>query len=304
MSDREDMPPGWKRDVDVDERHVRALLAELPPPWEHLHDADVGFVAEGWDNSVWRVGPELAARIPVRPLAAPLLVNEAHWGDVVTEPLREQGVAMTRPVHLSSSGSHPHPWLLVSWVEGDLLDDVPVASRTELAGPLASALDLLHRPAPAQAPLNPFRGPDLRELPEPRPSVVAAARDELGDAAVDSLLAVHAGAVGAAPWPAARVWCHGDLHPRNLVRTSSGGLGLLDFGDLTAGDPAVDLSVWWTTFDADQRSPHLDALPRRYDPDLVTRARGWAARFALGVAGNGPGPFATTIHHTLHQLTT
>ena len=54
----------------------------------------------------------------------------------------------------------------------------------------------------------------------------------------------------------------------------------------------------------DCRIGQLDTLLRRYDRDVVTRARGWAARFALGVAGNGPGPFAATIRHTLHQLLT
>ena len=300
MTTREDMPPGWERDVTVDEAHVRSLLTELAPAWSHLRDADLHFVAEGWDNSVWRVGPDLAARIPVRPLAAPLLLNEARWVEVATEPLRRHGVALPAPVHLTESGRHPHPWLLVRWVEGTLLDETPVASRD--AGSLAGTLGLLHRPAPPGAPVNPFRGPDLRDLPQPRRSVVAAARDVLGDADVDALLAVHSEAVDATPWPGERLWCHGDLHPRNLVRTPTGAVGLLDFGDLTAGDPAVDLAVWWTTFDAAHRRLFTRELPERYDPAVLTRARGWAARFVLGVAGNGTGPFAETIHHTLRQL--
>ncbi|MFN8147570.1 MAG: phosphotransferase [Candidatus Nanopelagicales bacterium] len=36
------------------------------------------------------------------------------------------------------------------------------------------------------------------------------------------------------------LWLHGDPHPLNLVADDDGLAGLLDFGDLTGGDPASD----------------------------------------------------------------
>ncbi|MEO6605045.1 MAG: phosphotransferase, partial [Aeromicrobium sp.] len=51
---------------------------------------------------------------------------------------------------------------------------------------------------------------------------------------------------------------------------------LIDFGDLTAGDPATDLAIAWLAFDAEGRAAYRAA---HYPVDDATwlRARAWAA---------------------------
>jgi aminoglycoside phosphotransferase (APT) family kinase protein len=303
VSAGDDLPAGWHPDVEVDERLVRRLLRDLPDDLATLRDLPVEHVADGWDNSVWRVGEELAARVPRRPLAAPLLLQEARWADEVTSPLVQRGVAVARTVHLTPPGRfHPYPWLLVTWVEGGLLEDIPVAERGPLLSALVDALPAVHRPAAPDAPLNPFRGPDLRDLPSPRATVLSVARQHLGADVVAALVSVLTDGTAAPPWPGPRVWCHGDLHPRNLLRTPQGGLGVIDLGDVTAGDPAVDLGVLWT-FDERHRRDALTQLATSYDEHVWDRARAWAARFLLAVAGNAPSPFQATLRHAVGQLT-
>ena len=53
------------------------------------------------------------------------------------------------------------------------------------------------------------------------------------------------GCVRRRPGRCAAVWIHGDLHPGNLLVRDGRLSGVLDFGDVTAGDPATDLSVGW-----------------------------------------------------------
>jgi aminoglycoside phosphotransferase (APT) family kinase protein len=299
---------GPQSDVpEPDEAYVRTLLAAVPDL--ELADLPLQFVARGWDNSVWRVGSSLTARIPVRAQAVELVGNEAAWGREVTGPLADLGAAASHPVRLVTEGPHPYPWLLTEWVDGDLLEHVPVASRGPVAAGLAAVLPALHRPAPPAAPLNPFRGLDLPDLPPIRDDVLDRAHTRWGRAA-DDLLDVFLAGRAAPRWPHPRVWCHGDLHPRNLLLRPASAvptgpasrLGVLDFGDLTSGDPATDLGVLWLGFDESQRGEAMDRLTPHYDVAVVARARAWAARFVLAVAGVHPEPFEATLAHATTQL--
>ncbi len=290
-----------RAEYDVDAALVRALLRALPEPYA-VHDPPLVFVGEGWDNSVWRVGDEYVARVARRSLAAPMLVNEARWLDDAAAPLVELGVRVPSPVHLTPPGRlHPLPWLLTTWVDGVLLADVPVPERTPALDRLADALPSMHRPAPPEAPHNPFRGRPISELAAPAEEVVGRARAEVGTGVVGELLVVHRRAARAPRWPGRPRWVHGDLHPLNLVLDGDH-LGVLDFGDLTAGDPAVDLGVLWTGFDREQRAAAITRLAPHYDADVWERARGWAARLVIGVLGNDPSRFHGVLEHALPQV--
>ena len=83
------------------------------------------------------------------------------------------------------------------------------------------------------------------------------------------------------PWADAPVWIHGDLHPGNLIDAGGRLAGIIDFGDVTAGDPAYDLSVAWLAFDAPARGAFMDACGTRVDAATWTRARAWAGAVTL-----------------------
>jgi aminoglycoside phosphotransferase (APT) family kinase protein len=294
--------PSPPADVPVpDEAYVRRLLASVPDLG--LASSPVSFVARGWDNAVWRVG-SYSARIPVRIEAVELVQNEATWAATVAAPLTAAGIAASLPVRLVPAGAHPYPWLLATWVDGTMLEGSPLSDRSPVVTELATVLPSVHRPAPPDAPLNPYRGVDLADVPLPRPEALAQSQARLGSTA-DALRDVLDAGRAAPRWPGPRVWCHGDLHPRNLLLRPPGAsspLGVLDFGDLTAGDPAVDLSILWLGFSATDRSAALTSLAPSYDEAVFTRARGWAARFVLAVMGVYPDPFEQTLAHATGQL--
>jgi aminoglycoside phosphotransferase (APT) family kinase protein/GNAT superfamily N-acetyltransferase len=100
-------------------------------------------------------------------------------------------------------------------------------------------------------------------------------RDDGGEALdLDVLLGVLDAAAEAPPAETA-VWCHGDLHPRNLVVHDAKLVAVVDWGDLTAGDRAVDLAVAWLLLDAHGRAG-VRAAAGSVDDATWTRARGWA----------------------------
>ena len=55
---------------------------------------------------------------------------------------------------------------------------------------------------------------------------------------------------------------------------------MIDFGDLTGGDPAMDLSVAWMQFAPAVRGVFRDAAGG-CDDDTWRRARAWALAFGL-----------------------
>ena len=85
------------------------------------------------------------------------------------------------------------------------------------------------------------------------------------------------------------MWIHGDLHPANIIINGSMLAAVVDFGDLTGGDPATDLLVGYALFNAENRailrrtagSPH-----RIIDDAMWERARGWAITHGLAVIAN------------------
>ena len=137
-------------------------------------------------------------------------------------------------------------------------------------------------PAPADAPRNAFRGVPIAHRDDDVRRRLASGR--IPDA--PALTRVWERALAASEWTGPNVWLHGDLHPANLLLTPSGSLAaVIDFGDITAGDPATDLATAWLTFDQRARRVFTAALEERRGVDEATwdRARGWALVIATAV---------------------
>ncbi|WP_402464973.1 aminoglycoside phosphotransferase family protein [Isoptericola aurantiacus] len=271
-------------EIDVDVALVRALLAEQHPD---LADLPVEIVAHGWDNVMARLGADLAVRVPRRALAAPLIEHEQQWLPVLAPRLQ---VPVPVPVRVgvpSRALGYPWGWSVVPWIAGLRGSDVPVDRRRPLAEPLADLYRTLHLPTPRDAPANPVRGVPLATRD-------GAVRDRVASGVVpgpERVLAVWSQAAAAAPWAGPALWIHGDPHPGNLVLAEDDSLrAVVDFGDLTAGDPATDLATAWLTFDAPGRRRFRERLGDLYPADdpVWLRARGWALSMATSMLTSGP----------------
>jgi aminoglycoside phosphotransferase (APT) family kinase protein len=60
----------------LDRAFVTGLLTEQHPDLAHL---PLQAVDAGWDNALFRLGDDLAVRLPRRALAAPLILHEQRW---------------------------------------------------------------------------------------------------------------------------------------------------------------------------------------------------------------------------------
>ncbi len=247
---------------------VHALLAEQHPD---LADLELRDVAGGWDNQQWRLGTELAVRLPRTERAPALLRTEQKWLPVLAERLP---LPTPIPVRVGEpSALFAHTWTITRWVEGEPADHAPI-TRAGAAETLAGFLKALHQPAPAAAPTNPTRGIPLAQVPDGALGVIA------GDPSADAARETWEKAVAAPAWHGPPAWLHGDLHPANVIVRDGTLAGVIDFGEMCAGDPATDLSAAWILLPAGTASRFF-ATYADADEATITRARGWAVLRAL-----------------------
>jgi aminoglycoside phosphotransferase (APT) family kinase protein len=265
------------------EPHIDATLVERLVRSQHPRLAGpVDMLAHGWDNDIYRLGDEHLARLPRRAVAADLIAGEQRWLSTIAALLP---VAVPTPVAAGlPEFGYPFRWSITPWLAGSPAFQWPVATRAAVADQLADALLALHVPAPVDAPVNPVRGVPLAR----RDSALRARLPQLQNR--DQILTAWESALAAPLWSGRALWLHGDLHPANILleeRTSGLELAaIIDFGDLTAGDPATDLAVAWLLFDADGRH----RLRERMATDDATwaRARGWALNMATAMIAGSP----------------
>jgi aminoglycoside phosphotransferase (APT) family kinase protein len=260
-------------EVEIDAPLVRALLDEQHPD---LASLPLGISLSGWDNVMYRLGDDLVVRLPRRALSASLIEHEQRW---LPELARRLPLPTSAPVRSGRPGrGYPWSWSVCRWLPGESAAHRRPRDDVAAAAALGGFLAALHHPAPSDYPANPYRGVPLAS----RDTVTRERVAELGDA-VDgaSILTLWEELLRLPEWAGPPLWLHGDLHPGNVLVHQGALSGVVDFGDVTAGDPASDLSVAWMLFPADARAI-LRAHAGPIDDHTWARARGWA--LLLGVA--------------------
>lgn len=127
--------------------------------------------------------------------------------------------------------------------------------------------------APADAPVAADRGADLVNCTDGFEKFLQAVAS---DRIASSVRAVWDDAVAAPAWQGPPVWVHGDLHPANVVVSDGTISGIIDFGDLFAGDPAWDLAAAWVLLPAGTVARFFGTYAHA-DEAAIRRARGLAA---------------------------
>jgi len=264
-------------EVRIEEGLVRALIQAQYPEFANL---EISPIDSGWDNAIFRLGAEFAVRLPRRALSAELIRHEQKWLPAVAHRVP---IPVPSALCVGVPGrEYPWYWSIVPWIPGEPAD--LAAPGPDQAVRIATFLRALHVKAPADAPVNPWRGVPLRDR--------AAAVDERlqrlagRDAPITATILETWHAALQAPDNASPAWIHGDLHPRNVLVQGGIITGILDWGDMTSGDPATDLASLWMIFP--DRAAREQAL-HEYgaDADMIRRAKGWVVLFAAMLLETG-----------------
>ncbi len=252
----------WTADIDVDAALVAALVGAQFP---ELAGTSVAPLGVGWDNAAFLVDERLLFRFPRRRIATRLIEREV----ALLPPIE---TALPLPIsapHFVGKPSAEYPWTFAGYalIRGTTACSVSLADeqRAALARPLGEFLRALHAIDPA--PLVELGLPPdeigrldhrkrLAAVTERLPRL-AAAHLVPGPEALLEWLEAHP------PQPiddAERTIVHGDLYARHiLLDPQARPAGVIDWGDMHLGDPALDLAIAQLMLPAGAHAAFCDA---------------------------------------------
>jgi aminoglycoside phosphotransferase (APT) family kinase protein len=271
-------------DITIDVSLVRRLVAAQFPEWKDLPVRPVA--NSGWDNRTFHLGEHMLVRLPSAAEYAVQVEKEHRWLPKLA-PLLPLSIPVPLAIGEPAEG-YPWKWSIYQWLEGNSAESAPIADLCDFATSLAQFLLALQQidptGGPPPGPHSFYRGGELKIYDSEARRAIAALKDKINAAAA---LEIWEAAL-AASWQGSPVWVHGDMSPGNLLVQDGRLCAVIDFGQLTVGDPACDLAIAWTFLSGESREVFRTTLP--FDAGTWVRGRAWTLWKALIVAAGFTSP--------------
>jgi len=252
------MTLSWTPGHVVSPELARSLIAAQFP---ELETDQVELFGEGWDNTAYLVDGRVVFRFPRRTIAVELIDTEVRVLPRIA-PLLPLPIPVPRWPGRPDQG-YPWPFAGYEHLPGRVASDAGLddAGRERAAPVLGRFLAALHRvdPAGLDLPGDTIARADMTERADRMRERIAgaAARGLVGDPQPVLRLLDE---LPLRPPPAPARVCHGDLYARHLLVGEDGRpCGVIDWGDVHAGNPAVDLAIAHGFLPPSARGAFLDA---------------------------------------------
>lgn len=268
----------------IDEAFVRHLVTTQFPEWQDIPIWPVA--VGGWDNRTFHLGEYMLVRMPSAQDYALQVEKEHRW-----LPRLAPFLPLQIPVPLAigePAYGYPWRWSIYRWLEGETAASLPMTDLCSLATRLAQFLIALQRIDPTDGPrpgLHSFyRGGALTNYDAETRRAIASLKGKINVEAATEVWEIAL----ATTWNGSPVWVHGDISAGNLLMQDGHLTSVIDFGQLTVGDPACDLAIAWTLFKGESRKIFRAMLP--LDAGTWSRGRAWALWKALLAAAGSTNP--------------
>lgn len=233
----------WDAEWEVNEEQARTLISKQFP---QLSTKQVKRLGWGWDNTVFLIGDEYVFRFPRRTIAVGFIRME---GKLLPKLAAHLTIPYPKPLFYGeASDEYPAPFLGYAHVPGDFPIGLTEECRALSAETLARFLRRLHA-FPVQEALECGVQQDHRNLTDiaarkvKMEGFLGKVADHLSPEESDAIEA-YMSSLHKERVEAVHVLLHGDLHFKNMLVDENGIVsGIIDWGDLSVGHPACDLSV-------------------------------------------------------------
>lgn len=291
--------PAWQARPPLS---CEALLDLLHHTLPEVNARAARFLGSGWDNDAFLVDARWCFRLPRRQLAVDLLMNERA---ILPNLLEDLPLDCAPPCWFGEpSERFSHPFNGYRYLEGETAcranpSTERRAAHAEVLGRFLRALHQrpLDAPWATSAPRDTLGRADLKK----RAAWYASQLERLeGSRLLSTTQARRAREIlgeleaACAPVPErACCWVHGDLYVRHLVVDPSQALcGVIDWGDVHIGDPALDLAIVFTYVPPEAFSAFVESyqeVTARHEQDVTlwNRARFFSLRHALALLDYG-----------------
>jgi aminoglycoside phosphotransferase (APT) family kinase protein len=259
----------------IDVGLVRRLVAGQFPRWSGLTVRR--FASGGTVNAVYRLGHDMAVRMPLTAAGAEDVAREREWLPRLA-PLLPRPVPEVLGAGVPAEG-YPWPWSVYRWLDGETPDGETLSEPLRLAEDLAAFVAAMRGITLPDAPPAYRGGPLALADAQTRAAIEELRRIPREDVDCDAVAAVWQDALDAPEPQGPPVWLHGDLMPGNLLVSGGRLTAVIDFGCAGVGDPACDLFPAWNLLPPDARKVFREAL----GSDDATWARGRARTLSQAV---------------------
>lgn len=234
----------WEAEIFVDVEKASHLIKSQFP---EISIETITLMGQGWDNAAFLVNESIVFRFPKRGIAAPQIATEAKVLPQIASTL-----PFTIPVpEWIGNPSDEYPWQFAGYeaIRGTTAcsQNLNNDQRISIGMQLAVFLKSLHSISVDQglrlgAPRDEIGRLDVsRRVQQIENDLDRAARAKLID---DDLRWTHVMDAARDVKPRVTCLCHGDLYARHVLVDDSQRLcGVIDWGDVHVGDPAVDLAI-------------------------------------------------------------
>jgi len=275
-------------EIPIDVELVRGLVDRAMPNASGLRLTPVE--TTGSSNSIFRLGDELAVRLPRQPGGSASIDKEARWLPMIA---RELPVPVPEVLLVADPDlGFPERWSIVRWLPGHVPSPAIAWQQAptdtgRLAADLAECVAALRRidvddAALADPALSSYRGHPLVAMDESFHSNLEQCRNLTGRGLdLDTAEEIWTEVIGL-PASSAVVdprWYHGDLLAENLLVDDGRLCGVLDFGGVSIGNPTIDLIVAWELLDPPARQQFRTELDIDEQTWLVAMA--WTLAIAV-----------------------
>ncbi len=261
--------------IEISTKLAQGLISAQFPAWKDLPLQAVDLA--GWCNGAFRLGSDLLVKIPRAQRYERSHLIENQWLGKLNSQLSYQ---VPEPVALGEpDASYPWHWTVYKWIPGETRLDLSLPDKRRFAQDLGLFLKCLWslpaQDGPAFFEQTFFRGAPLRVYDRETREALSQLTDLIDTQAAQE---VWNQALGSR-WSRSAVWVHGDLFPGNILIQDNQLAAVIDFGSMCVGDPACDLAMAWTFFEAESRAVFKASLA--LDALTWQRARGWVLWKAL-----------------------